>query len=181
MNKLLKTAAEISARYLEELDRRNVFPSPVALARLSELDEPLPALPREPEHILARLDEIGSPATVASTGGRYFGFVTGGTLPTALAANWLAGAWDQPADMVVASPIAAKIEEVAAGWLLDVLGLPPEAGVGLVTGATMANFSALAAARHAVLKNLGWDVESQGLFGAPEISVLVSARSMSAC
>jgi glutamate/tyrosine decarboxylase-like PLP-dependent enzyme len=173
MRDLLRNAAERSIQYLENLDRRSVFPEKEALDRLDVFDQLLPNQPTDPKTILAMLDEIGSPATVASTGGRYFGFITGGSLPAALAANWLAGAWDQPADMVVASPVGAKVEEVAVGWLLDILGLPENAGVGLVTGATMANFCALAAARHALLKRAGWDVEAQGLFGAPEISVIV--------
>ena len=173
MRDLLRLAAKHSIRYLEKLDRRGVFPSGEALARLDKLDQPLPAQPTDPRLVLELLDKIGSPATVASTGGRYFGFITGGSLPAALAANWLAGAWDQPADMVVASPIGAKIEAVAVGWLLELLDLPRNAGVGLVTGATMANFCALAAARHALLDRKGWDVETQGLFGAPEIQVVV--------
>ncbi len=173
MKDLLRMAAERSISYLEDLDQRRVAPSSAALSRLRELDEPLPDEPTEPERVLALLDEIGSPATVASAGGRYYGFVTGGSLPAALAANWLAGAWDQAADMVIASPIGAKLEEVAGRWLLEVLSLPTGAGVGFVTGATMANFAGLAAARHAILQKLGWDAEARGLFGAPEISVIV--------
>jgi glutamate/tyrosine decarboxylase-like PLP-dependent enzyme len=173
MKELLKLAAARSINYLENLDQRSVAPSSAALSRLKELDKPLPDEPTEPEMVLAMLDDIGSPATVASTGGRYYGFVTGGSLPAALAANWLAGAWDQPSDMVIASPIGAKLEEVASRWLLEILSLPVGAGVGLVTGATMANFAGLAAARHAILQKLGWDVESRGLFGAPEVSVIV--------
>ena len=123
--------------------------------------------------MIALLDEIGSPAAMGSAGPRYFGFVIGGSLPAALAANWLAGAWDQNAGLVAASPIAAKLEEVAMRWLLDVLGLPAGCGVGFVTCATAANFSGLAAARHALLARKGWDVEAQGLFGAPPITVVV--------
>ncbi|HLE28372.1 MAG TPA: aminotransferase class V-fold PLP-dependent enzyme [Anaerolineales bacterium] len=174
MKDLLRMAAERSISYLEDLDQRRVAPSPAALSRLKELDEPLPDEPTEPERVLAILDEIGSPATVASAGGRYYGFVTGGSLPAALAANWLAGAWDQAADMVIASPIGAKLEEVAGRWLLEALSLPAGAGVGFVTGATMANFAGLAAARHAILQKLGWDAEARGLFGAPQVSVIVS-------
>jgi glutamate/tyrosine decarboxylase-like PLP-dependent enzyme len=173
MKDLLQAAAERAGRYLETLAERGVVPSPEAIENLSQLDEPLPDRPAEPEQILAVLDEIGSPATVASAGGRYFGFVTGGSLPAALAANWLAGAWDQNAGFSVMSPIAAKLEEVALRWLLEVLDLPPAAGAGFVTGATMANFTALAAARHALLERQGWDVEAQGLFGAPPITVIV--------
>jgi glutamate/tyrosine decarboxylase-like PLP-dependent enzyme len=174
MHELLKQTAQHAIRYFETLNHRSVFPSSTALARLNELEMTLPDAPKDPEKIISILDEIGSPATVASTAGRYFGFVTGGSVPAALAANWLATAWDQPADMVVASPIGAKIEEVALHWLLDVLALPQSSGVGFVTGATMANFCALAAARHALLERHGWDVEARGLFGAPEITVLVS-------
>ena len=123
--------------------------------------------------MLALLDDYGSPATVASAGGRYFGFVTGSTLPAALAANWLAGAWDQNAGLWIQSPVAAFLEEVTAGWLRKAFRLPPDCGVGFVTGATMANFSCLAAARHALLKRAGWNVEERGLFGAPEIQVVV--------
>jgi glutamate/tyrosine decarboxylase-like PLP-dependent enzyme len=174
MRQLLQNAAERSIRYLEGIDQRSVFPSRQALENLETLNQPLPQNPTDPAIVLATLDRIGSPATVASTGGRYFGFVTGGTLPAALAATWLASAWDQPADMVIASPIGAKIEEVAILWLLDLLGLPPDSGVGFVTGATMANFTGLAAARHALLQRKNWDVEAKGLYGAPEISVVVS-------
>jgi glutamate/tyrosine decarboxylase-like PLP-dependent enzyme len=173
MKELLQAAAARAGRYLETLADRSVVPSPEAIEHLTRLDEPLPDKPTDPEQILARLDEIGSPATVASAGGRYFGFVTGSSLPAALAANWLAGAWDQNSALAVMSPIAAKLEEVALRWLIEVLGLPPEAGAGFVTGATMANFTALAAARHALLQRQGWDVEAQGLFAAPPITVIV--------
>lgn len=174
MKELLKLAAERSIDYLENLDRRKVAPSSEALSRLKDLEKALPDDPTEPETVLAMLDEIGSPATVASAGGRYYGFVTGGSLPVAVAANWLAGAWDQASDMVIASPIGARLEQVAGRWLLELLSLPPDAGVGFVTGATMANFAGLAAARHALLQKLGWNVEARGLFGAPEVTVIVS-------
>src|SRR5512138_2611235 len=148
---VLEDAAQRAFRYLVERNERPVFPGPEAVAGLAAFDEPLPQTPRDPLEVLTLLDEIGSPATVTSTGGRYFGFVIGGSLPATLAANWLAGAWDQNAGLKAASPVTAKLEQVALDWLLDVLGLPAEAGVGFVTGATMANFSGLAAARHAVL------------------------------
>lgn len=170
---LYEEAARRAQRYLQELERRRVFPSPDELAGLTAFDEPLPEDPGDPLETLALLDESGSPATVTSPGGRYFGFVFGGSLPAALAANWLAGAWDQNAAMEAASPVAAKLERVALGWLLDVLGLPADCGGGFVSGATMANFSGLAAARHALLSAQGWDVEAQGLFGAPPITVVV--------
>lgn len=173
MEDLLRHAAERSERYLASLPERPVFPRPDALDRLSGLSGPLPDKPSDPADVLELLDEIGSPATVASAGPRYFGFVVGGVLPATLAANWLAGAWDQNAGSVVMSPVAAEVEAVAIDWLLDVLGLPVGSGVGFVTGATMANFSCLAAARHALLAREGWDVEADGLYGAPSIDVIV--------
>lgn len=170
---LLRITADRAATYLETLDQRGVAPSPDAVERLRELDVPLPESPSAPEQTLAVLDEIGSPATVATSGRRFFGFVIGGSVPAALAANWMAGTWDQNAGLRVASPIAAKLEEVSLRWLLDILKLPSTAAGAFVTGATMANFTSLAAARHAVLAKVGWDVESNGLFGAPPITVIV--------
>jgi glutamate/tyrosine decarboxylase-like PLP-dependent enzyme len=122
---------------------------------------------------LALLNDIGSQATVATTGGRYFGFVTGGALPAAVAANWLAAIWDQNAAFSVMSPVAAKLEEIVLAWTLELLGLPQSCGAGFVTGTTMANFSALAAARTALLSRCGWNVEENGLFGAPPLRVIV--------
>jgi glutamate/tyrosine decarboxylase-like PLP-dependent enzyme len=122
------------------------------------------------------LDRIGSPATTAVSGPRYFGFVTGGSLPATLAANWLAGAWDQNACMRVMSPVAAKAEEIARDWILELLNLPPASGMGFVTCTTMANFSGLAAARSALLHRAGWNIEEDGLFGAPPIRVIVGAE-----
>lgn len=173
MKDLLQAAAERAEAYLVELVERAVIPTSEAIENLSLLDEPLPPNSSDPAEVLALLDRLGSPATVASAGGRYFGFVTGGSLPATLVANWLVGVWDQNSALTVMSPIAAKLEEVALRWLLEVLALPPEAGAGFTTGATMANFTALAAARHALLQQQGWDVEAQGLFGAPPLTVVV--------
>ena len=170
---LLYDAADRAGHYSTELDGRSVYPPHWAVDALSAFDEPMPQRPDNPASVLAMLDDFGSPATVAMSGRRYFGFVTGGSLPAALAANWLAGAWDQNAGMAVCSPIAAKLEEVAAAWLVDLLDLPAGTQVGFVTGATMANFTALAAARHSVLAQAGWNVEEDGLFGAPAITVIV--------
>ena len=173
MQDLLRTTAERAARYLAGLKDRAVAPTPEALNNLRRLDEPLPEHPSDPTAVIALLDDIGSPATMASAGGRFFGFVVGGSLPAAVAASNLAAAWDQNAGIVVLSPIAARLEQVAMRWLLDLLGLPPACGVGFVTCATQANFSGLAAARHALLARRGWNVEAQGLFGAPPITVVV--------
>jgi len=172
MRKLLSDVADRAHRYSESMSTRRVFPSAEAIERLKLLQVPLQDEPIEPDTVLAELDEIGSPATVATTGGRYFGFVVGGSLPAAMAANMLAGAWDQNAARVL-SPIASSLEDVCIGWLISLLGLPPNVGAGFVTGATMANFSGLAAARHALLAQRGWDAEARGLFGAPPITVVV--------
>jgi glutamate/tyrosine decarboxylase-like PLP-dependent enzyme len=150
-----------------------VAPSTQALMGLTELDQPLPELPMEAGCVLETLDRIGSPATMGMASRRYFGFVIGGSLPAALAANWLAGAWDQCPGLFVASPVGTVLEEVSLRWLLDALKLPAGSGGAFVTGATMANFTALAAARHRVLACAGRDVEANGLFGAPPITVVV--------
>lgn len=173
MKELLSDVAIRAERYLAGINDRSVVPSKEALANLRKLDKPLPDAPADTTEVLSMLDELGSPATVATTGGRYFGFVIGGSLPAALAANWLAGAWDQNACMQVMSPIAAKLEEVVQGWVLDLLGLPSGSAAGFVTGTTMANFSGLAAARSAVLQRAGWNLEEDGLIGAPPIRVVV--------
>ncbi len=174
---LLRSAAERGVRYRESLAARRVAPDAAALGRLADLGGALPEEPTDPAAVLALLDEVGSPATVATAGGRYFGFVIGSSLPASLAASWLAGAWDQNASVAVMSPAAVALEEIALGWTLDVLDLPRGCGGAFVTGATMANFTALAAARRSVLEKLGWDVEADGLFGAPPIRVVVSEEA----
>jgi glutamate/tyrosine decarboxylase-like PLP-dependent enzyme len=170
---LLGDAASRAAKYLEALPERRVAPSPSALEGLARFYRPLQDQPLAEAKVLEELDTIGSPAAVGSAGGRYFGFVIGGSLPAALAANILAAAWDQNAVLEIASPVGAALEKVCRSWVVDLLGLPTEAEVGFVTSATMANFTALAAARHSLLEAQGWDVEASGLFGAPPITVIV--------
>jgi glutamate/tyrosine decarboxylase-like PLP-dependent enzyme len=174
---LLKRAARDAMDYLEGEDARSVAPSPEAVAALSALRGPLPPGPTSPEAVLHLLDTYGAPATVAKTSGRNFGFVNGGCLPAALAASWLVSTWDQNAAFFVQSPVAVTLEEIALEWVRDLLGLPAGTGGALVTGATMANFSSLAAARHALLTRAGWDVESDGLFGAPPLTVVVGEEA----
>ena len=176
MRELLIAAAERAICYLEGLNERSVAPNPSVVARLTELDVALPDHPSSADETLALLDSYGA-ATMAMAGPRFFGFVIGGALPATLAANWLAGAWDQNSAAALITPLTAKLEDVALLWLRDVLGLPPETGVGFVTGATMANFTCLAAARHSVLKQAGWDVEADGMFGAPPVTVVVSEEA----
>lgn len=177
MRRLLHAATERALHYLEGLEDRPVAPDPEAIEALRRLDEPLPARTTDPEATLALLDELGSPASMAMAGPRFFGFVIGGSLPVALACEWLATAWDQNSALYRATPGTAVLEQVALGWLLDVLGLPAGCGGAFVTGGTIANFTALAAARHAVLRRAGWDVEADGLFGAPPITVVVGAEA----
>jgi glutamate/tyrosine decarboxylase-like PLP-dependent enzyme len=170
---LLQQAAETARKYVQGIGKRRVSPTERDLENLGKFREPFPSAPGDPVEIFKKLDEIGSPATMATTGGRYFGFVNGGTLPASLAANWLAGAWDQNAALRVMSPVAAELEEVVLGWVCEALGLPPNCEGGLVTCATTANFAALAAARHALLARAGWNVAEDGMFGAPPIDVVV--------
>ena len=177
MRNLLENAAQRAILYLEDLDSRAVGPLPTDVTKLTVLDEPLPEEPSDPALTLKLLDEICSPATMAMAGPRFFGFVIGGSLPVTLAANWLAGAWDQNSALYNVTSATAQLEQIALRWLLDLFDLPRECGGAFVTGATMANFSALAAARHAVLQRAGWNVEADGLFGAPQITVVVGAEA----
>jgi glutamate/tyrosine decarboxylase-like PLP-dependent enzyme len=170
---LLADAASRAAAYMDEAPRRRVAPSASAVENLAELGGPLPDGPTSAESVIALVDRVGSPATVANAGGRYFGFVNGGALPASVAASVMAAAWDQNASLRVMSPAAAAFEEVALEWARDLLALPTGCGGALVTGATMANLTGLAAARHAVLERAGWDVEANGLFGAPPVTVVV--------
>lgn len=176
MNNLLSETGRRANLYLSSLNQRRVAPAPVDIASLERLAQPLPDEATDPEEVVRLLDEYGSPATVATAGGRYFGFVIGGALPASLAASWLATAWDQNCALRVMSPATARLEDIALDWLRDLFGLPAQTGCGFVTCATMANFSGLVAARHSLLARAGWDVEDRGLFGAPEIKVVVGAE-----
>jgi glutamate/tyrosine decarboxylase-like PLP-dependent enzyme len=173
MDALLRDAADRAIQYLTALPDRSVAPEPGAVAALGALDVPMPEQPTDPASVLRLLDEKGSPATTAMAGPRFFGFVVGGSLPAALAANWLAGAWDQKSAFRSVAPATARLEEVSLRWLVDLFGLPAGTAAGFTTGATVANFTALAAARHAVLARAGWNVEANGLFGAPPVTVVV--------
>jgi glutamate/tyrosine decarboxylase-like PLP-dependent enzyme len=173
MDAVFRDAADRAIRYLVGLPDRSVAPTPEAVEALGALDVPLPDQPTAPLSVLRLLDETASAATTAMAGPRFFGFVVGGSLPAALAANWLAGAWDQKSAFRSVAPATATLEEVSLRWLVDLFGLPAGTAAGFTTGATVANFTALAAARHAVLTRAGWDVEGDGLFGAPPVHVVV--------
>jgi glutamate/tyrosine decarboxylase-like PLP-dependent enzyme len=174
INDLLRHTAEQSIAYLDTVADRPVG-RPIASDRLREAlgDGPLPKRGEDPRTVVDALVAGANPGLVASAGPRYFGFVIGGSLPAALAADWLTSAWDQNAFSYVSSPAASVIEEIAGRWVRDVLGLPVGASVGFTTGATTSNMVGLAAARNAVLARAGWDVEANGLIGAPPIRILV--------
>ncbi|MGH3974636.1 MAG: pyridoxal phosphate-dependent decarboxylase family protein, partial [Pseudonocardiaceae bacterium] len=178
-DELLAESARRARRYVDSVDRRPVAPAPAALAGLDRFDEPLPEHSSDPLETLSLLDEAGSGATVATTGPRYFGFVNGGTLPIALASGWLGMAWDQNAALPVMSPVAARLHEVTRNWLVQLFGLPDTCEAAFVTGATMANVTALAAARDHQLARLGWDVQRQGLSGAPALTVVAGDKAHS--
>src|SRR5215217_5282250 len=172
----LEAAAASATQFLRGLASRPVPARADAGELAARLGGPLPDGPSDPAEVVAQLAKLADDGLVASAGPRYFGFVVGGSLPAALAADWLTSAWDQNAGLFVLGPAAATVEDVAAGWLLELLGLPPTATTGFVTGGLGANFSGLAAARNAVLAGAGWDVERDGLIGAPPVEVVVGAE-----
>jgi glutamate/tyrosine decarboxylase-like PLP-dependent enzyme len=176
---LMEEAARRAGAYLSTVKERRVTPSDEAVAALSRFSEPMPTAPTDPTEVLKQLDEVGSPATVTTAGSRYFGFVTGGTLPAPLAANVLTAAWDQNVSLRVMSPVGAALEDTALRWMIELFGFPQGTAGAFVTGATMANFTCLAAARHGLLVRKGWNVDQDGLFGAPPIQVIVGAEAHS--
>ncbi len=179
MDEILAEAAARSITYLRERGDGPVFPDDTSIEQLSRFVEALPDVGMDPTNVLAMLDEIGSPGTVASSGGRYFGFVTGGAHPVSVGASWLAAAWDQNAALGVMSPVAGVIDTVAGAWLARLLGLPADSQHQFVTGTSAANALCLAVARDKLLADVGWDSVSQGVFGAPEIRVVVSEAAHS--
>src|SRR5215217_9172434 len=170
---VLRRAAALSGKWLRTLRDRPVG----AAGDPAGLRVPLAEAGEDPVAVIEALAAAAEPGLVASAGPRYFGFVTGGSLPAALGADWLTSAWDQNAGLHVMSPAAATAEQTVASWVCELLGLPAGAGVGLVTGAQMANVTALAAARNAVLARSGWDVEERGLIGAPLLRVIAGAEA----
>ena len=170
---VMRRAAELAEEHLATLRDRPVRAHASYEDVVAALDEPLPEQGEDDVAVLEHLVAAAGPGVVANPGPRYFGFVTGGALPAALGADWLTSAWDQNAFSRVSSPAAAAIEAVAERWVLEALDLPRTAAVGFATGATTSNFTCIAAARHALLERAGWDVEQQGLSGAPPIRVIV--------
>lgn len=176
LRRLLEEAARRGIKYREESPSRAVAPTDDAVANVQQFIEPLGQDGTADLDVLAQLDEIGSPAALTMTGPRFFGFVIGGSLPVTVASNWLTAAWDQNVVMHEVTPATATLERVAMDWLIDLFGLPAETGAAFVTGATIANFSALAAARNRVYADVGWNVEADGLIGAPPVTVLVGGE-----
>jgi glutamate/tyrosine decarboxylase-like PLP-dependent enzyme len=172
-DQVLDRAAELAKDYLAGVADRPVGPQVDLPALREALGGPLPEIGEDPTAVIERLARDADPGLIASAGPRFFGFVIGGSHPAALAADWLTSAWDQNAGLYVIGPAAAVVEEVVGRWLAEVFGLPAGTNCGLTTGATMASFTALAAGRHAQLEKAGWDVEEDGLFGAPPINVVV--------
>jgi glutamate/tyrosine decarboxylase-like PLP-dependent enzyme len=172
----LDRALAIARRYLATEHQRPVWPTATLGDLRAALGGPLPSGPVDPGDVVDDLAAAAEPGIVATAGPRYFGFVTGGAVPSAVAAEWIAAAWDQNAGLYVMSPAAAVAEEVAGGWLIDLLRLPRHASVGFTTGAHMANLTALAAARHELLRRAGWDVEADGLQNAPRLNVVAGAE-----
>ena len=170
----LRLALDFGAEYLDAAPERRVFPDQAALTALDAFDEPLPEHPTPADVVIQGLHRLGSPATTAQGGGRYFGFVNGGLLPAALGARLLADVWDQNAALQVMSPIAAKLEAVCETWLVDLLQLPEGSATGLVSGTSAATLCGLLAGRNTLLRRLGWDVNAQGLFGAPKLRAVLS-------
>ena len=176
---LYEQAKNYALDYMQNVLDRPVFPEAEAIKNLAVFREKLPDQPVDPYHVLEKLHQFGSPATVAQTGGRYFGFVNGGIVPTALAAKWLVDVWDQNAALYVMSPIVSVLEEVCEEWLVDLLGLPQNTAAGFVSGTSTASLCGLVAGRDHLLRKNGWDVSSRGLFGAPEIKVVLGAGAHS--
>lgn len=173
VNRLLDAASRLAQDYLDALEKRSVSPDSRGVAALKQFDVSMPSVSADPQAVIEELDRFGRPATMAMSGPRFFGFVIGGTLPAALAANWLATTWDQNTGLHNSTPATSFIEEVALKWVVDLLGLPPQTGGAFVSGTSVAHVTALAAARHSVLRDAGWNVEADGLFGAPPVTVIV--------
>jgi glutamate/tyrosine decarboxylase-like PLP-dependent enzyme len=173
---LLHRTADLAADFLDSVDERPVFPRVTPEQLLRQLGGPLPERPIDPQVVLEQLAAAAEPGLVAIPSGRYFGFVNGGELPAALAADWLTSAWDQNAGLYASGPVAAVIEEVVRNWITELLHLPQQSSLGLVTGTQMGSVTALAAARLRVLERSGWDLARDGLAGGPRVRVLAGGQ-----
>lgn len=179
-HQLLAKAGQYAESYIDSLPGGRVSPSDEAVANLSVFDEAMPQGPGKAEEILAMLDKYGSPAVSAQTGSRYFGFVTGGITPLGLACRWLMDAWDLNACLYVMAPLNGKLEDVCEKWMAELMNFPKDTAMGFVSGSSMAILCGIAAARHALLKRKGWDMNAKGLYGAPKIRVIIGADAHAA-
>ena len=174
---ILEQAKGYAFDYLNSTRERSPFPSAEAIINLKNFEEPFPKSTGDSKNILEHLNRYGADATVASTGGRYFGFVNGGVLPVSIAARWLADVWDQNSALYVMSPLASKLEEVCESWLKELFGLPDRFVAGFLSGSSMAILCGIAAGRYRIFKNLGWDINTQGFYGAPEIRIVAGRQA----
>ena len=171
---VFEAAYAASRGYMDGLSSRSVMPTQESLEQLKSLHAPLPKIGEDDVAVIEQLRTIGARNTVASTGGRFFGFVVGGALPVSIAASWLTSTWDQNAGSWMLSPIAGELEVIAGAWLLELLDLPRDAAFGFVSGATMATYSSIAAARSSLLKRQGYNIKKVGLAGAPRLRIVMS-------
>lgn len=174
---LFEQVKAYSYDYMDSVRDKRVYPAPEAIKGLEIFNEPIPELPSDPSDILNLLHKYGSPAAVAQTAGKYFGFVNGSAIPVSIAAKWLSDVWDQNAALYVISPVASKLEEICEKWLTGLLGLPSQTAAGFVSGTSTATFCGLAAGRNELLRKSGWDVNERGLFGAPNLRVIIGEQA----
>ncbi len=179
MKNLLEQGKSYAYDYVDNVQNRTVFPTEDAINRLQVFQEPLPEEPCDSFEILRLLHEYGSPATVAQTGGRYFGFVNGGVLPAAVAAKWLTDVWDQNSALYAMSPVVSQLEAICEEWLVSLFGLPADTVAGFVSGSSTATICGLAAGRNDILTRHGWDLNLKGLFGAPEVRIVLGEQAHS--
>ncbi len=170
--KIFDQARSYAYDYADQVSEMDVFPSDQNIENLKAFDEPLNQAPADAIQVIDMLNKWGGPATTAQTGGRYFGFVNGGAIPVSIATKWLSDFWDQNGGLYLTSPINSKLEDICERWLKDIFSLPEQTVAGFVSGTSMANLSALSAARYRLLKNQGWDVNVQGLNGAPKLRII---------
>jgi glutamate/tyrosine decarboxylase-like PLP-dependent enzyme len=174
---IFEQAQDYAFDYADKIRERNVFPTDDAITDLDKFTAVLPQTTGEAAEILKLLNQYGSPATVAQTGGRYFGFVDGGVLPISLAVRWLSDFWDQNTALYAMSPLASKLEEICESWVRELLGLPERVVAGFVSGSSLAIFCGLAAARYRIFQNNNWDINGKGFYGAPRIRIVTGRHA----
>jgi len=177
MKELLNKTTDIARKYLKQMNQEKIQVSDENRQRLSALDFELQDHQVDDQEVIEKLNNLVSPATMKMTSSKFFGFVIGGSYPVSIASNWLTTVWDQNSGLEKTTPATAAVEKISSRWMLDILGLPKQSATAFVTGATVANFTALAAARNQVFKKAGWDVESDGLIGAPDLHIIISEES----